>query len=197
MGSHRRHRAARALPSCGILAWAVLTACGPSVQVLHEGTVRFEHCHRLDLDSRIAPSHRRACWEAWVSRHSYGQPRDRIEYAQRRIVSIERGEPGPALKLETTTERAPSAEPDGPTDAHAPPPRVARPVEEAREVAGATASEGDVDLSAPNGLTAPNEACAQRCRREFGTCLETCPTGAPAACPCEATYRTCMVTCFD
>ena len=25
-------------------------ACGPSVQSIHEGNVRFEHCYRLDLE---------------------------------------------------------------------------------------------------------------------------------------------------
>src|SRR5687768_4415792 len=38
-------------------------ACGPSVQSIHEGSVRFEHCYRLDLDLDIAPGHREACWK--------------------------------------------------------------------------------------------------------------------------------------
>jgi hypothetical protein len=156
--------------------------------------VRFEHCHRLDLDPRIAPSHRSACWKAWVDRYSYGQPRDRLEYARRRVEAIERGEPGPDLELETTTERAAFGEPDGPTDVHAPPPRVARPVEELRKQE--VASEAEPAASGVE-LTAPGEACSQRCRREFATCQETCTPGAPKPCPCDATYRACMVACFE
>ena len=68
------------------------SGCGPSVQSIHEGTVRFEHCYRLDLDPAIAPTHRLACWRDWSQVHAYGQTRDRIEYARRRIRVLAAGE---------------------------------------------------------------------------------------------------------
>lgn len=177
------------VPAHGLLtaALACLVAgaagCGPSVQVLHEGTVRFEHCYRLDLDPRIAPSHRKACWTAWSERYSYGQPRDRLEYARRRIQAIESNEPPPDLDLETGSQRSSLVEPGGPIDAHAPPPRVARPTE------GIPVSDAAID--------APGDGCSVACRQRRTTCLASCAENAPDLCPCEADYRSCMVRCFE
>lgn len=164
-----------------------LAACGPSVQVLHEGTVRFEHCHRLDLDPQIAPSHRLACWQAWTTRYSYGQPRDRLEYAQRRIAAIQRNEPPPQLEIETTPQHL-LEEPEGPTDVHAPPPPIARPAN------GAQPSDDD---SWRTAAEAPGDQCARDCRQERARCLDSCSEGGPETCPCETNYRGCMVRCFE
>jgi hypothetical protein len=78
----------------GFLALAGLgvLACGPSVQFIYEGHIRFEHCYRLDFDENIAPSHRKLCWEDWLLRYPKGQTRDRLEYAQRRVASLAAGE---------------------------------------------------------------------------------------------------------
>lgn len=168
------------------LAGGSVLACGPSVQVLHEGTVRFEHCHRLDLDPQIAPSHRSACWQAWLERYSYGQPRDRQEYAQRRIASIERNEPPPGLNLDAKPERSLRDEPIGPIDAHAPPPKVAPPAESAR-----TWEE------APLEDEAPGDDCARLCRDDRRACFEGCSGEDGAECPCEGVYRECMARCFE
>lgn len=163
---------------------APVAGCGPSVQVLHEGTVRFEHCYRLDLDPRIAPSHRKACWRAWSERYSYGQPRDRLEYARRRIQAIESNEPSPQLELGAAAERSSLAEPGGPINVHAPPPRVARPAQ-------------GLPVSNAQPLTeAPGDGCSTTCRQHRTTCLASCAEGA-AQCSCEADYRACMVRCFE
>lgn len=158
------------------------SACGPSVQVLHEGTVRFEHCYRLDLDPQIAPSHRRACWQAWTERYSYGQPRDRREYAQRRIAAIDRGEPPPGLELTAIPEQASLDASDGPIDAHLPPPRIARPTNGLRQ--------SDYRREGPG-----KGACVQSCQQDQASCLAACPTDG--VCPCESRYRDCLVACFQ
>src|SRR5882724_8076406 len=67
-------------------------ACGPSVQSIYEGNVRFEHCYRLDLEVDAAPTHREACWKEWLGMYTYGQPRDRIEYARRRARASSTGD---------------------------------------------------------------------------------------------------------
>ena len=67
-------------------------ACGPSVQSIYEGNVRFEHCYRLDIDPHIAPTHREACWREWKQTYTYGQTRDRVEYAERRIRALAWGD---------------------------------------------------------------------------------------------------------
>lgn len=37
---------------CAVLG---ASSCGPSVQSIYEGNVRFEHCYRLDLDTSDIP----------------------------------------------------------------------------------------------------------------------------------------------
>jgi hypothetical protein len=104
-----------------------VTGCGPSVQFIYEGNIRFEHCYRLDLDEHIAPSHRRACWVEWVDQYSKGQTRDRLEYAKRRIEAFNTGD-GAAMSLrllEPSDGGPPAAAVDPnpvPTSVHAPPP---------------------------------------------------------------------------
>src|SRR5690349_8163603 len=67
------------------------SACGPSLEVMHESNLRFEHCYRLDMDPKIAMSHRELCWRDWTEIYASGQPMDRIEYARRRIVALDSG----------------------------------------------------------------------------------------------------------
>ena len=74
-------------------------ACGPSFEVLAEGDLRFVHCDRLDLDPKIAPSHRLHCWREWRRMYTYGQTRDRVEYAQRRIAEVVSGDTNPPFQL--------------------------------------------------------------------------------------------------
>ncbi len=168
----------------------LLVGCGPSVQVLHEGSVRFEHCYRLDLDPAIAPPHRKACWKAWQERYSYGQSRDRLEYADRRIDSIERGDPPPGLQLDSGAPEPAAAE--SPTDPHAPPPPVARPVD------GITPFDEtpSVPHSAETKDGVPGDACAATCREGRRQCLPSCKPDQPEDCGCETKYRACMIACF-
>src|SRR5512138_3262438 len=116
-----------------VLAGWAMFGCGPSVQYIYEGNIRFEHCYRLDLDANIAPSHRRICWAEWVDNFSKGQTQDRLEYAKRRIAAIESGS-GAALtlNLEEPSDAGPppAALPDPtpvPINPHAPPPPVNPP----------------------------------------------------------------------
>ncbi len=161
------------------------------MQVLHEGSVRFEHCYRLDLDPAIATTHRKACWEAWQQRYSYGQSRDRLEYADRRIESIDRGDPPTGLKLDSGPPEA--AMPESPIDPHAPPPRVARPVD------GVTPYDEEGGPGARKVETAgeaPGDGCSDSCREARRQCLPTCAPDKPEDCGCETKYRTCMTDCF-
>jgi hypothetical protein len=89
----RRRKIAVGLMALTILSLG-LQACGPSVQFIYEGNIRFEHCYRLDFDENIAPTHRKACWEDWVLRYTQGQTRDRLDYARRRISEIDHGARG-------------------------------------------------------------------------------------------------------
>src|SRR5688572_1518620 len=107
-----------------------LFSCGPSVQSIYEGNVRFEHCYRLDLELEVATSHRQACWTTWLDRYTYGQSRDRLEYARRRVRAFAAGDANPpALKIggadtEQETRQFYLVVP-APTSVHASPPPIA------------------------------------------------------------------------
>ena len=70
----------------------IAVGCGPGLEAMHESTLRFEHCYRLDMDTRIAPPHREHCWRDWTETYAAGQPLDRVEYARRRISQLESGD---------------------------------------------------------------------------------------------------------
>lgn len=151
----------RACVLCGFVELVGLPlACGPSIQPIHEGGVRFEHCYRLDLDPKIAPGHRHACWKQWLEVYSYGQSRDRIEYSQRRLRDLETGDANPPrLNLDQQQARETRqfymATP-APTSVHAPPPPVATPAEA--------------------GPLAPGDPCVASCRTARAACLTRCET---------------------
>lgn len=119
----------------GLLLAGVVVGCGPGLHMMHESNLRFEHCYRLDMDPKIAPSHREHCWRDWTETYAYGQVLDRIEYARRRIVALESG----SGELMTIHSSGPEPErvfaevgatPDSPiaalapTSVTAPPPRI-------------------------------------------------------------------------
>jgi hypothetical protein len=175
-------------------------SCGPSVQSIHEGNVRFEHCYRLDADRQIASSHRQACWSDWVERYTYGQSGDRIEYAKRRISSRR-----PTLSLEPgDASAAPPPPPNDPapmpTSIHAPPP--AKAVAATPADAGVLDGGTDAGPSPTDSTTAPPGAtCAVACRSDWDSCHKPCAdkqvdTASRRCQSCDVDYRACMRRCF-
>jgi hypothetical protein len=75
-----------ALGACW-LALAACAACGPSFQAVYEGDVQFEHCYGLDMGT-ATPEAKRSCWRTWVASYTYGQSRDRIDYAAKRLNQL-------------------------------------------------------------------------------------------------------------
>lgn len=196
---HRLRAGASALV-IGCALW-LPAACGPSVQSIYEGNVRFEHCYRLDLDLEIVPTHRRHCWEQWLDAYRQGQPRDRVEYARRRLQLFSNGDfERPVLRIgsgsgghagESATP-ASDAQPE-PTSLRAPPPALAR---------------GDEPLEPPAVAVptqpTPGAACASECLRARSQCQQaTCADGSagaaggPACAGCDADYKGCMRRCFE
>jgi hypothetical protein len=154
------------------LTFGAVLACGPSLKSVHEGTVRFEHCNRLDLDQKIAKQECGRCWTNWLAEYTYGQPRDRIDYARRRARAAANGdESRPVLAF---GEHTPEARQfymvvPGPTSVRTPPPPVATVWKESDADAGAlakTSSEGP-----------PAESCADDCRGRWQTCSAGCSHG--------------------
>ena len=188
-----------------LASFAAAVACGPSVQSIYEGNVRFEHCYRLDLEVDTAPTHRRACWSEWLSVYTYGQPRDRIEYARRRLHSFANGDTArPTLDIgedKQTEARQFYLVVPAPTSVHAPPPPIA------------TRWYGDAGV-APNSPTAattatteqvvppaPGDKCAEGCRDSLSNCQRTCNPDAgkpePGCKICDSDYKACMKRCFQ
>ncbi|MDQ2643372.1 MAG: hypothetical protein M3020_06145 [Myxococcota bacterium] len=208
----------RARSVCSLLGVALLfaAACGPSVQTIYEGNVRFEHCYRLDLDLEIVPTHRRHCWEQWLENYRFGQPKDRVDYARRRLRLFANGDfARPTLRLEPSAHPAPGevyATPEAaPTSVHAPPPPIA---------AGTAPALPPPNLSATP--PAPGAECSDTCQRSRLECRAAkCPESGGTAgessavaaggaggrsqsdgkpskpCACDEDYKLCMRRCFE
>jgi hypothetical protein len=203
-----------------LLVGLIGSACGPSLATVHEGAVRFEHCYGIDLDQRSQPEQRKACWQLWVASYTVGQPRDRIEYAQRRLhaLSGEADADRPKLALDRDPlpeERKFYLVVPGPTSVHAPPPPIAPvvPATDGGEPADAAPPDvrvnpGDAKLATEGAKTSdvkppdaghapPAERCSSACRSAWKTCDGACPKEKQPCTACQATYSACMRGCFD
>jgi hypothetical protein len=180
-------RARFLVPAAALLLGPVLmVSCGPSVQSIYEGDVRFEHCYRLDLELDVATTHRQACWTTWLDRYTYGQSRDRLEYARRRVRAFGSGDVDrPTLRLganEAEDTRQFYLVVPQPTSVHAPPPPIAAQA-----------------APVPSDKPAPGEDCAGACKNAFTSCNQACAAAAKsAACKsCDPDYKQCMARCFE
>ncbi len=184
---------------CALAVAAALggASCGPSMQSIYEGDVRFEHCYRLDLEQDVAVTHRQACWTTWLDRYTYGQSRDKLEYARRRVRAFAGGDADrPQLRLGANQQTQRDARQfylvvPAPTSVHAPPPPIATRVN-AVEPAPSSAPSASAKV-------APGEGCADECRAAFASCNQACdPAAKSAACKsCDPDYKKCMQRCFE
>ena len=187
-------------PGLVFLTLLVAAGCGPSVQSIYEGNVRFEHCYRLDLEVDTAPTHRRACWTEWLGMYTYGQPRDRIEYARRRVHAFSNGDVDrPRLDIgddKKTEARQFYLVVPAPTSGRAPPPPIAT------RWYGDAGTEAAPPTAEPEPTRqAPQDKCSAACRDAFSNCDGPCGPDAgkpePACKLCNADYKTCMKRCFQ
>lgn len=180
-----------------LLGPSAVVSCGPSVQSIYEGNVRFEHCYRLDLELDVAPTHRQACWATWLDRYTYGQSRDRLEYARRRLRAFSSGDSArPELRVGSSggaDSRQFYLVVPAPTSVHAPPPPIATRVNAAPEPPPAEAASSRPERPAPG------EDCGAACRSAFSSCNQACdPAAKTAACmSCDPDYKKCMQRCFE
>jgi hypothetical protein len=182
-------------------------ACGPSFQAVYECDVHFEHCYALD-EGPASPESKEECWRAWLRGYTYGQSRDRVEYAAARFSQLSLG---PTLPSEETRDarprrRAPTVGAPVPTNAFAPPPHLA--------VASSVSASASVSPGAETHppireavLRAPSADCSETCAQHWTACRDACEASATAqrrtqepkngACEqCDRTYRTCVPACF-
>jgi len=177
----------------GTLGAFGLTACGASIHALYEGDVRFEHCMSLDDTQEVKPTIRTACWDEWLKFYTFGQTRDRIEYAKVRMRQLRNGDDRGTPELLASHSHPTEAVPE-PTTALAPPPMML--------VVDAGPSEAEKE---PNDSTKPPGAeCSSGCETAWVKCKKECVTPVcnrqTCISKCEATckeeHATCMRNCF-
>lgn len=176
----------------GVLALVLtaLTACGASINAVYEGDVRFEHCMALDAEVEVKPPIRKACWEEWTKFYTYGQTRDRVEYAKHRVRQLNKLQgDDDDVELLVGRPRSPSAVPE-PTSALAPPPMML--VTDAGAGGGEDAGADAADI-VPIAL--PAAACSSACEKTFTECRTTC-VAATCEPGCGTKYKRCMRKCF-
>lgn len=160
------------------LAGLGAVSCGASIKSLYEGDVRFEHCMALDARPDVKPTIRRGCWDEWVEFYTFGQTRDRIDYARLREKQLSTASDFDEADWVSPNAGRKLAAPD-PTSAFAPPPAML------------VADGGAPDASAPEK---PQNACANDCQQSLDACRQACKT-APCEKACSARYKRCARRC--
>ena len=180
---------------------AAFGACGPSFQTIYENDARFEHCYALDDSATATLDQKAKCWKDWKEHHTFGQTRDRVEYAQSRFVALN----SPELPTDEAMMHAAPGEvgehqqltAPTPTNAFAPPEamaavdagtRASPPPTITAFVAPPPPSSIDAGGSAP--VARPRAAaCTDDCTRAFQDCR-----GRDAG-ACDDGYDRCVVGC--
>jgi hypothetical protein len=179
---------------------AAAGACGPSFQTIYENDARFEHCYALDDSATATLDQKSKCWTDWKEHHTFGQTRDRVEYAQSRSVALSSADvptdeammhaaPGEVGEHQQLT--APT-----PTNAFAPPEAMAA-VDAGAHVSPPPTITAFVAPPPPpqqadaGGPVRPRAAvCTDDCMRAF----QDCKSGRAAA-SCDDGYDRCVVGC--
>jgi len=191
-----RSKARRLGVALFFLSPAALLACGASIQAVYEGDVRFEHCMALDARPDVKPTIRRACWEEWVTFYTFGQTRDRIDYAQMREQQLSTASDFDEGEWEPVKSSGPSAVPE-PTSALAPPPMLLATdggTESVEVDAGTDAADADTSHTAVEHAP-PSADCAAECEQAWNFCRKDCKA-APCEKSCAGKYKRCMKRCF-
>jgi hypothetical protein len=170
--------------------------CSLTYQSVYEGDVRFEHCYRLDEERRVPIGDKLTCWREWSRKYTYGQTRDRIEYAlarQRVLDQAQAAGERTAPPGATSTALASNASPQ-PTNAFAPPPptmtRDAGVDADPRPAVAALVEPAAAPLP-----SAPGASCGGNCGKAWVQCGGQCKSGSCQA-GCDDRYKSCMRACF-
>lgn len=173
------------------LALLAATACGPSFQAVYECDVRFEHCYALDQGGTSTDA-MKECWRDWLHGYTYGQSRDRVEYAATRFSELSLDPTLPSVEAPRAHRPHDMVAPL-PTSAFAPPPNLAASTQPPGPV-GVVPPPQVVPVSAPVSQ-APGQQCTNACAGRWTDCHKGCSDGACQA--CDRSYRTCVPACFQ
>ncbi len=199
----------KGLALVGVAAVAVVVACGPSFQVVYEGDARFEHCYAIDDTPTVPMQEKTECWTEWMKRYTYGQTRNRVDYAAMRAKALQEAHSAP------TDEAIMGAAPGGgtarvtgqdepvTTNAFATPPKTMSDGD-GGVTEGGTSPQPVVKLvpvapfapaNEASGPPTPGHACTTACRSTWETCRGD-GGKALANRTCDKTYGRCMQKCF-
>ncbi len=172
-------------------------ACGPSFQAVYEGDVQFEHCYALDESASATLKEKAGCWGDWTQKYTYGQTRDRVEYAASRRYALtvapnlptddllQQAAPGGGFRKRLIAAPAP-------TTMFAPPPNTMPDGLDGGPAPAASGEPGTAKVAAK--ARPPGAACAEDCDAEWKECHDACAGKACAT--CDASHSACMVSCF-
>ena len=198
-------RVAVLAPVAGAVWLAATVACGPSFQVVYEGNARFEHCYALEENPVVPMPEKAGCWRTWSEHYTYGQTRDRVQYATARYVALNDAKDSPtdeALMMAAPgqTPRTSVITAPAPTNAFAPPPKVleqTQAIETNNKVLGDAGAKNAPEPMKP--VMYPALSCSDACQSTYQSCGKDCDGDASftKTCKsCSSSYRTCMRTCF-
>ncbi|HEY1957072.1 MAG TPA: hypothetical protein VGH28_15740 [Polyangiaceae bacterium] len=182
-----------------LLVLPVAVACGPSFQTIYENDARFEHCYATDDSASTSLAQKAACWKDWKEHHTFGQTRDRVEYAQSRYLALSQmpdmptdeammqaapGEVGEQHQLTAPT----------PTNAFAPPQAIASLDAGAKSAQPPPAITAFVEPAALDAGVSesrpPGAVCTDDCARVWNECK----AGRDEH-KCTPAYDRCVVGC--
>ncbi len=182
--------------------------CGPSFQAIYEGDARFEHCYALEEDPNVAMQYKSQCWLEWQKHYTYGQTRDRVQYAANRYAALTRAPASPTD--EAMMGAAPGEEGEktqlsapAPTSAYTSPPKTSpggNPVTPTQTWA-TQAPVLDGGLTPSPVVTVPEPRspladCTDACTSTWKGCRATCEQVKGNCELCEKPYRTCLKACM-
>jgi hypothetical protein len=143
------------------------------------------------------------CWRGWMLRYTYGQTRDRVEYAAARYRALTRAPSAPTdeamMEAAPGEARSTTIAAPAPTSAFAPPPKVLGEPDGGGEgpsndlPSGYTESKR-VEVREESAPVPPGAECTSRCDTDWNKCRD-CDAG-PGCAACTANYKRCMRACF-
>lgn len=175
---------------------------------MYEGEVRFEHCYKMDELPHIPLIQKRECWREWTHFYTYGQTRDRIEYAfkRQRMLSSEIMNPEghAAAAADAGSTLSPILAGPAPTNAFESPPKVhtAKPVDAGPDVApvdaGPSPDSEEMDILDLSDDTPPGTKGLLKCFRTWKLCRSECTTNKPRCrAKCDLLWRSCVPKCVQ
>lgn len=186
---------------------AALVACGPSYQAVYESDARFEHCYALDDTPTATLQKKGDCWREWFQRYTYGQTRNRVEYAVARYRALSRVPDAPTDEAMMQAAPGEGAAPTtlagpAPTSAFAPPPNTLLQTDGGAPRSSALPSSPPATSDGlpvvPDGGTGasavPGTECSERCTDGWKVC--TAKSGVRSSEVCNRTHLKCMRGCF-